>query len=70
MNLTEIYINVFFENFFKELQEEYLLNEESDPALQGLLTKANKLVFEKFGIYLIIKTKYSIFKNLKYYSLD
>lgn len=50
MNLTEIYINVFFENFFKELQEEYPLNEESNPALQELLTKANELVFEKFGI--------------------
>ena len=50
MNLTEIYINVFFENFFKELQEEYPLNEESDPALQELLKKADKLVFEKFGI--------------------
>jgi hypothetical protein len=50
MNLTEIYINVFFENFFKELQEEYPLNEESNPALQELLTKANELVFKKFGI--------------------
>ena len=50
MNLTEIYIKLFFENFFKELQEEYPLNEESNPALQELLTKANKLVFEKFGI--------------------
>ena len=50
MNLTEIYINVFFENFFKEIQEEYPLNEESNPALQELLNKANELVFEKFGI--------------------
>ena len=50
MNLTEIYINVFFENFFKELQEEYPLNEESNPALQNLLAKADKLIFEKFGI--------------------
>jgi hypothetical protein len=50
MNLTEIYINVFFENFFKELQEEYLLNEESNPALQELLTNANELVFKKFGV--------------------
>jgi hypothetical protein len=50
MNLTEIYINVFFENFFKELQEEYLLNEETNPALQELLDKSNELIFEKFGI--------------------
>jgi hypothetical protein len=50
MNLTEIYINVFFENFFKELQEEYPLNEEANPALQGLLKKADELVFKKFGI--------------------
>jgi len=50
MNLTEIYINVFFENFFKELQEEYPLNEEVNPALQELLDKANELVFKKFGI--------------------
>ena len=50
MNLTEIYINVFFENFFKELQEEYPLNEEANPALQELLKKADELVFKKFGI--------------------
>ena len=50
MNLTEIYINVFFENFFKELQEEYPLNEEANPALQELLAKADELVFKKFGI--------------------
>lgn len=50
MNLTEIYINVFFENFFKELQEEYLLKEETNPILQDLLDKANELVFKKFGI--------------------
>jgi len=50
MNLTEIYINVFLENFFKELQEEYLLNEETNPALQELLDKANRLIFKKFGV--------------------
>ena len=50
MNLTEIYINVFFENLFKELQEEYLINETVNPALQDLLKKADTLVFKKFGI--------------------
>lgn len=50
MNLTEIYIKIFFENFFKELQEEYLLNEETNPALQELLDKSNELIFKKFGI--------------------
>lgn len=50
MNLTEIYIKIFLENFFKELQEEYLLNEEANPALQELLDSANELIFKKFGI--------------------
>ena len=50
MNLTEIYINLFFENFFKELQEEYPLNEETNSTLQNLLKKADELVFQKFGI--------------------
>ena len=50
MNLTEIYIDIFLENFFKELQEEYLLNEEANPALQKLLEEADTLIFERFAI--------------------
>jgi hypothetical protein len=55
MNLTEIYINVFFENFFKELQEEFIINEddtntESLMALKELLNTADEIVFKKFGI--------------------
>ena len=50
MNLTEIYINIFLENFFQELQEEISLNEEVDPNLQELLDIADEIVFKKFGI--------------------
>lgn len=50
MNLTEIYINIFLENFFQGLQEEISLNEEVDPNLQKLLDIADEIVFKKFGI--------------------
>ena len=50
MNLTEIYINIFLENFFQGLQEEISLNEEVDPNLQKLLNTADEIVFKKFGI--------------------
>jgi len=50
MNLTEIYVNIFLENFFQELQEEISINEEVDPNLQKLLNIADKIVFEKFSI--------------------
>ena len=50
MNLTEIHINIFLENFFQELQEEISLNEEVDPNLQELLDIADEIVFKKFGI--------------------
>jgi hypothetical protein len=55
MNLTEIYIDIFFESFFKELQEELILEEEdvnteSASVLQGLLKQGNKLIFDRFGI--------------------
>lgn len=50
MNLTEIYVNIFLENFFQELQEEISINEEVDPNLQKLLDIADEIVFKKFGI--------------------
>jgi hypothetical protein len=55
MNLIEIYIDIFFESFFKELQEELTLEEdninaESSSVLQKLLKQGNKLIFDRFGI--------------------
>jgi hypothetical protein len=48
MDLTEIYIQIFLENFFN--QKSFLTEAELDPKLKNLLTQADKLVFEKFNI--------------------
>lgn len=52
MNLTEIYLNLFLEDFFHQIQEEFLLNEAEslDPQLKDLLDQANEIVFDKFQI--------------------
>jgi hypothetical protein len=55
MNLTKIYIDIFFDSFFKELQEEEFaleedVNIESSTVLQGLLEQGNELIFDRFGI--------------------
>jgi hypothetical protein len=51
MRLTEIYLKeVFLKEFWSELEEDLQLDEAIDPGLTKLLSQANKIVFEKFGI--------------------
>jgi hypothetical protein len=51
MRLTEIYLKeVFLREFWAELEENLQLDEAIDPGLSKLLSQANKIVFEKFGI--------------------
>jgi hypothetical protein len=51
MRLTEIYLKeVLLKEFWGELEKDLQLDEAIDPGLSSLLSQANKIIFEKFGI--------------------
>ena len=48
--LTETYLKLALEEFWKQIEVDYMSEEDMDPQLGKLLKVADKLVFEKFGI--------------------
>lgn len=51
MRLTEIYLReVILREFWAQLEEELQVDEAIDPGLSKLLSQANKIIFDKFGI--------------------
>jgi hypothetical protein len=51
MRLTEIYLKeVVLKEFWAQLEEELQIDEAIDSGLSKLLSQANKIVFDKFGI--------------------
>jgi len=49
MNLTETYYKLALDEFWKQVEVDYMSEEDMDPQLGKLLKVADKLIFQKFG---------------------
>jgi hypothetical protein len=50
MKLTETYTELALQEFWKQVEVDYMSEEDLDSNLSTLLSASNKLIFEKFGI--------------------